>query len=62
MSDWKQPSVPRTELAMRMLCAWNNLPIGSAPPEWFAHPSDQNRMAWERVAQAAADYLEEGRQ
>lgn len=48
----------RSGLAVAMLRAWNNIPEGKEPPEWFNHPSDQNRVAWERVAQAARDYLD----
>lgn len=45
-----------------MLCAWNNIPPDQAPPEWANHPNDQNRIAWERVAEAARKFIEEERQ
>lgn len=57
MSEAKPSDLHRTGLALAMLRAWNNIPEGREPPEWFSHPSDQNRIAWERVAQAARDYL-----
>jgi len=52
-------SIPRSSLALAMLCAWNNIPEGQAPPDWWSHPSDQNRMAWERVAEAARKHIAE---
>lgn len=47
----------RTSLAFLMLCAWNNVDPRQAPPEWWSHPSDANRLGWERVAAAALDWL-----
>jgi len=52
----------RSPLALAMLCAWNNIPEGQAPPEWWNHPSDQNRLAWERVAEAARKHIAGERQ
>ena len=48
----------RSPLALAMLCAWNNIHPDKTPPEWWNHPSDENRQAWERVAQAARDHIE----
>lgn len=53
----EEKDITRTELAYNMLCAWSNVSPDKAPPEWWQHPSDNNRQAWERVAQAALDYL-----
>jgi hypothetical protein len=54
--------ISRSPLALAMLCAWNNIPEGQAPPAWWSHPNDQNRIAWERVAEAARKHIEgEGR-
>jgi hypothetical protein len=47
----------RTSMAFLMLCAWNNVDPKDAPPDWWSHPSDANRLAWERVAKAALAWL-----
>jgi hypothetical protein len=44
---------PRDPLAVKLLCAWNNVPPDKAPPGWAYHPSDKSFEAWERVATAA---------
>jgi len=49
--------IKRTDLALAMLCAWNNIRPDQAPPEWWNHPDDLNRIAWERVAEAARAHL-----
>ena len=51
--------IPRNSLALTMLCAWNNIPADQMPPEWANHPNDQNRQAWERVAEAARKFIAE---
>lgn len=63
MSDTAPPNTApdglrRSSLALAMLCAWNGIEPGQEPPAWWHHPSDANRIAWERVAAAARAYIE----
>ena len=46
---------PRDPLALKLLCAWNNLLPEKAPPGWAYHPNDKSFEAWERVAATARE-------
>lgn len=47
----------RDEMSFLMLCAWNNIKPDQAPQEFRAFYNESTKAAWERVAQAAKDYL-----
>lgn len=55
------PLLARGELGIRMLCAWNNIPRDKAKPEWSTHLNESTRDAWERVAFAAIEFIDEVR-
>jgi hypothetical protein len=44
---------PRDELALEMLCAFNNCPPRLAPNGWRYFPNEATKKAWQRVAEAA---------
>lgn len=44
--------LPRDEIALRLLCAFNGVD-GSAPPGWWFHPNASSQKAWGRVATEA---------
>jgi hypothetical protein len=46
----------RSELGIRMLCAWNNIAREDAPAFWSRHANDGTAMAWNRVAKAVRQY------
>jgi hypothetical protein len=47
---------PSDELAIRMLCAWNNIPREQAHADWSRHANQWTMEAWERVADAVRAY------
>lgn len=48
---------PRDELALKMLCAFNNCPPRLAPNGWRYFPNPATKAAWQRVAEAAREHL-----
>lgn len=51
---------PRDEFGLVLLCAFNGIKPGQAPPGWYFHPNHSSAEAWKRVADAARAYLERG--
>lgn len=47
---------PRSDLAFRMLCAFNGIAPEKAPGGWGYFPNAATQAAWERVAEAARAY------
>ncbi len=46
----------RDELAIRMLCAWNNISREQAHADWNRHANQWTMDAWDRVADAVRGY------
>lgn len=44
---------PRSEIALRLLCAFVGVDPAEAPPAWWFHPNAGSRDAWTRVADEA---------
>lgn len=42
---------PRDEASLRLLCAYNGVEPGDAPPGWWYYPNPAVRDAWRRVAE-----------
>lgn len=40
----------RDDLAMKLLCAFNGIEPGQAPPSWWYYANESMRSAWHRVA------------
>ncbi len=45
--------IPRDQVALRLLCAFNGVDWQKAPPGWWFHPNESTRAAWQRVADEA---------
>lgn len=50
---------PRDEIAMRLLCAFNGVKPGQAPPGWWFYPNNASHEAWKRVADEAKVIFQE---
>src|ERR1700731_3987744 len=46
-------ALPRDEIALRLLCAFNGIDWREAPPGWWFHPNEITKRAWERVVDEA---------
>ena len=46
---------PRTDLELRLMCAWVGVPPTSVAPGWWHHPNNSTKAAWGRVAAALRD-------
>lgn len=51
--------LPRDELSIILLCAFNGIDPSIAPEAWKYFPNKSTKAAWERVADAARKYLED---
>lgn len=49
---------PRSDLAFRLLCAFNGVDPHQAPKAWHYYPNEWTADAWERVAVAALAWFE----
>lgn len=45
----------RSEVALRLLCAFVGVDWKTAPPAWWYHPNASTKAAWERVANEAKE-------
>lgn len=48
---------PRDEFALVLFAAFNNVAVDQLKPAQRYHPNGATEAAWERVAEAARDYL-----
>lgn len=46
-------TLPRDEVALRLLCAFVGVDWKAAPPGWWFHPNESTKAAWQRVADEA---------
>ena len=51
MSEFRDP------LALAMIAAWLNVRPEQVPTEWRVHTCEQSMRAWQRVADAAREFL-----
>lgn len=55
--DHSAIALPRDDLALKMLCAFNGCPPKLAPNGWRYFPNAATKRAWCRVAEAAREHL-----
>lgn len=48
----------RDDLALAMICAWNGVTPEQAPPGFAFHTCDASRIAWDRVAAVAREFID----